>query len=353
MDFTILAAQLAVSAASVAAAVFIPPPFGFIVSTAISLVGNMLVQGLSGSIDPLSMVTTIATSAIAGLKELDVFTKIGKSIGEALPKFTANFNKITMNFKRLTETINSKIANSAPNKLIAKAVEKWGGSSSDTLFEDSKLIMKKSAELETFGEVRTDKKIISTKFNPDPTSWVQCAHFEETKFINRNNILGTLTIFYYENNGSRLFERKNQQLNGNNQLVAISIKNARYKNEYVSGICRAKSWGAYYMRQWMIGKPGRGADGINTAFWFGDAWRVDKKLKNLVNQYKNLDKTAMNYSVRVAEKFIGKTKIGTKLLSYKDVYIKAESAFKSVKSGNLEFLKSHLKKFKDKMTEKK
>ena len=170
MDYTILAAQLAVSAASVAAAVFIPPPFGFIVSTAISLVGNMMVQGLSGSIDPLSMITTIASAAIAGLKELDVFTKIGKSIGEALPKFTENFNKITMNFKRLTETINSKIANSAPNKLIAKAVEKWGGSSSDTLFEDNKLIMKKSAELETFGEVRTDKKIISTKFNPDPTS---------------------------------------------------------------------------------------------------------------------------------------------------------------------------------------
>ncbi len=101
--------------------------------------------------------------------------------------------------------------------------------------------MKKQSELETLGQVRTDKKINSTTFNKDTTSWIQCAHFEETKFIDRNNIHGTLTIMYYVNNDSRLGLRKHPELNGNEQLRSISIPNCRYKNDYVSGICRAKS----------------------------------------------------------------------------------------------------------------
>lgn len=353
MDYTILAAQLAVSATAIAAVVFIPPPFGWIVSTAINLTANITISAITGNVDVLSLISSIAGAAFTGIKEFELLGKISSNIGNSISNSTKlALNKITMNFKRITDSINSKIANIAPDKLIAKAVQKWGGSISDTFIEDNKTIMQKSAELEQFGEVRTDKKIISTKFNSDATSWIQCAHFEETKFINRNNILGTLTIFYYQNNGSRLFERKNQELNGNNNLIAISIKNARYKNDYVSGICRAKSWGAYYMRQWMIGKPGRGEAGINTAFWFGDSWRVDKKLKNLVNQYKNLDKVALNYSSKIAEKFVGKTKIGTKLLKYKDVFTKTQSAYQNIKSGNVNFLKSHLKKFKKKMEKK-
>lgn len=347
MNYGILAAQLAVSAAAIAASIFIPPPFGFIVSTAISLAGGLAIQAATGDWSVASIIMTIAGSAVSVLKEIGTIGKIGATIGQSIatnaPKLATTINKISMNFKKITDSINKTINSIAPDKVIAKAVEKWGGSSSDTLFEDTKLIMQKSSELESFGQVRTDKKINSTKFNPDKTSWIQCAHFEETKFINRNSILGTLTIFYYQNNGSRLNQRKNPALNGNNQLVAVSIQNARYKNEYVSGICKAKSWGAYYMRTWMIGKPGRGPEGINTSIWFGTSWRVDKKLKNLLNQYKNLDKVAINYSIKTAEKFIGKTKIGTKLMSYRDVYFKASN---DLKSGKLNFLKSHLKKWK-------
>lgn len=346
-NYAVLAAQLAVSAASIAASVFLPPPFGQIVGLAISLVGDLTIQAVSGDWSPFSTVATIAGAALSAFGGV---AKLGKQLGQFIsktaPKLAGAISKVTMNIQKITNAISKRLSSLAPDKIIGKALAKWSGKNSTDFLEDNKLILKKSTEMEAFGQVRTEKRINSTKFNPDKTSWIQAAHFEETKFINRNNIIGILTIFYYINNDSRLGRRKNPQLNGNMELRAISIPNARYKNEYVSGICKAKSWGAYYMRTWMIGKPGRGPEGINTAFWFGSEWRVDKKIKNLLNSYKNIDKALLNYSAKTAEKFISKTKIGTKLLSFKDVYNKTKQAASNIKSGNVNFMKKHFMKWK-------
>lgn len=353
-NFAILAAQLASSAAAIAASVFIPPPFGVLIGAAISLATNLAIQAITGDWSWESSLMTVLSAGVSVAKTTGAFKSlaqtIGQSVGKLAPNLALKVNKFTMNLKRVGDAINSKLNQIAPDKVIEKALKKWNGNATNSQLQDSQLIMQKSAELETFGEVRTDKKINSTKMNPNQESWVKCATFEETKFINRNNILGKLTIFYYQNNGSRLGQRMDPKLNGNTNLVAITIPNARYKNEYVSGICRAKSWGAYYMRTWMIGKPGRGPTGINTAVFFGSSWRIDKKLKNLFFSYKNWDKALENYSANVAKKFLGKTQIGTKLMSYKDVYTKATSATTQVKNGRLNFMKPYLKKLKAKGT---
>ena len=343
----ILAAQLAASAAAIAAAIFIPPPFGQIVAAAIEATTSLAIDAVNGSFNnAIGATTAVAMAAISAIPGSSIGASAGKAISKVAPGMSKTINKITINLEKFTTKINNSISKVAPDKLIEKAANKWSGSNKTNKLEDAQLIMKKSNELETDGQIRTDKKINSTTFNRDQTSWIKCAHFEETKFINRNNIIGKLTIMYYQNNGSRLMQRKNQTLNGNVNLVAITINNARYKNDYVSGICRAKSWGSYYMRTWMIGKPGRGLIGINTAFWFGDSWRVDKKVMNLINQYKNIDKALLNYSEKTALNFMSKTKIGTKLMSYGDVYKKTSTTISQLKSGNASVLKTVLKKYK-------
>lgn len=353
-NFATLAAQLAVSAASIAASVFLPPPFGILISTAIGLTGNLAIQGATGDWSLESTLMSVLGAGVSVAKSTGAFKSLAKTVGDAIgkasPKLALQINKFSINLKRIGDSINAKLNQIAPDQVIEKALKKWNGNASNTQLQDAQTIMQKTAELETFGEVRTDKKINSTKFNPNSLSWIKCATFEETKFINRNNIIGNLTIIYYLNNGSRLGLRKNSKLNGNNNVIAITVPNARYKNEYVSGICKAKSWGRYYMRTWMIGKPGRGPGGINTAIFFGNSWRVDKKLKNLLSSYKNIDSYLMNYSGKVAKKFLGKTQIGTKLMSYKDVYTKATSATTQVKNGRLNFMKPYLKKLKAKGT---
>ena len=345
----ILAAQLAASAAAIAAAIFIPPPFGQIIAAAIEATTSLILDAINGSFDnAIGATTAVAMAAISAIPGTGAGAAASKAIGKVAPNATKTINRITINVEKFTKKINNAIDKVAPDKLIEKAASKWAGNNKTTKLEDAQLIMKKQNELETNGQVRTEKKINSTTFNKDQTSWIKCAHFEETRFIDRNNILGNLTIMYYQNNDSRLMRRKDLSLNGNFNLVAIKIPNCRYKNDYVSGICRAKSWGSYYMRTWMIGKPGRGIEGLNTAFWFGSSWRVDKKLISLANQYQNLDKVLLNYSQDTAMKFLGKTKIGTKLLSYHDVYTKTKTTTNQLKSGNATVLKSVFKKYKNK-----
>lgn len=351
-DWGVLVAQLAVSTAAIAASIFIPPPFGILIGAAIELTGSLAIQAVTGDWSVQSIMMSILGSGVSVLNATGTFAKVGQKLAafgqKVAPKLTGAVNKFALNFEKVTKAINQKIASFAPDKIIEKAMNKWTGGAIDSTFEDNKLIFQKHAELETFGQVRTEKTINSIKYNPNPTSWIKSAHFVETKFIDRNNIIGVLTIFYYKNNDSRLGRRKHDLFNGNQEIVAISIPNSRYKNDYVSGICRAKSWGSYYMRTWMLGKPGRGPEGINTSIFFGSEWRVDKRLKALFNQYKNIDKALINYSKKTAIKFFGKTKIGTKLLSYKDVFNKTKTAYNQVKNSKAEFLKPYLKRLKNK-----
>lgn len=351
MDFAslgILAAQLAVSAASIAASIFIPPPFGLIISAAIEGAMSLAIDAATGGLDFLGAVNSIGSAALSFVPFGNVASTAGKLLAKQAPKLANTINKVTMNIEKITKAINKRIESLAPDKLLERAASKLNNNLKTTKLQDEQLILKKQMELETYGEQKDtrEKKINSITYNKDEKSWIKAAHFLETKFIDRNNIQGDLTIIYYQNNDSRLGNRVRQELNGNNNLVKVTIHNARYKNDYVSGICRAKSWGAYYMRTWMIGKPGRAEVGINTAIFFGDEWRVDKKLQNLVNQYKNIDDHLINFSTEVAEKFIGKTKIGTKLLSYRDVYTKTQSTMNQLKSGNASALKPWLKKLK-------
>ncbi len=348
-DIGILAAQIACSAAAIAAAIFIPPPIGQIVALGIEIVSDAAIAMAEAATgDQIGALTSVLFGAISYIPGSSVAAAAGKVAAKTSGKAaTKTINKVALNLEKYTAKLSAKIDNMAPDKVIDRALAKWNKQSDKTtLFQDNQLIMKKQMELETEGQVRTEKKISSTTFNKDSSSWIKCAHFEEERFIDKNNIIGTLTIFYYVNNGSRLGLRKRKELNGNSAVVAIPIPNCRYKNDYVSGICRAGSWGAYYMRTWMTGKPGRGHEGINTAFWFGSEWRVDKKLSMLLNKYQHLDGVLKNYSAKTAEKFIGKTKIGTKLLSFKDVYTKANTAKNQVLSGKADFIKPYLKKMK-------
>lgn len=340
-----MAAQLAATTVAVAAAIFIPPPFGSIVSAAITLITNSSIQAINGKFDIVSTLMTIASAAAGAVP----FGSLANKILERTPDLASGVQKIAMNLEKITKKINSTIKEFTPDALLDRALKKWTGEQETSFVDDIKLIFQKDNELKTFGEIRTQNKISSVKINPDTTSWIQAAHFNETRFINKNNIIGDLTIFYYKNNGSRLNQRKNPMLNGNNNLVAITINGARYKNEYVSGICRAKSWGAYYMRTWMIGKPGSSDKGINTAIFFGSEWRVDLKLKSLIKQYATLDQQVLNFSEKVATQFLKKSKIGSKLLSFGDVYKKTTATINQVKGGNASNLvKPLFKKMKKK-----
>ncbi len=349
-DYGILAAQLAVSAASIAVSIFIPPPIGTLIAAAMELTAGAIfgaVQASEGdAISALSAVAMGAVSAIpfGELAKSGKFAEFGAKVSEKFPNASKALNKAVMNVEKLTSKLNAKLDMVAPDKLLAKVAKSWSKAEDDaTRFEDAQLIMKKQTELETYGEIRETKKINSTTFNKDNESWIKCANFQETKFIDRNNIIGNLTIIYYVNNDSRLGRRIHTELNGNDSFIAVTIPNCRYKNDYVSGICRAKSWGSYYMRTWMIGKPGRSEEkGINTAILFGSEWRVDKKLKSILNQYKNWDKTLVNFSDKTAKKFLGKTKIGTKLLSYGDVYTKTTA----LQKGNASIIRKPLSKLK-------
>ncbi len=349
-DYGILAAQLAVSAASIAVSIFVPPPFGSLIAAAMEITAGVIFGAMEASDgDAISALSAVAMGAISAipfgeLAKSGKIAELGSKAAEKFPNASKMLNNAVMNVEKLTSKLNSKLDMVAPDKLLAKASQAWSKAEDDaTRFQDAQIIMKKQTELEQFGQVREEKKINSTTFNKDTTSWIKCANFQETRFIDRNNILGTLTIIYYVNNDSRLGLRKHIELNGNEAFIAISIPNCRYKNDYVSGICRAKSWGSYYMRTWMSGKPGRSEDkGINTAIFFGSEWRVDKRIKSILNQYKNWDKTLVNFSDKTAKKFLGKTKIGTKLLSFGDVYTKTSA----LQRGDASIIKKPLQKLK-------
>lgn len=348
LEIGLLVAQVAVDAAAIALSVF---TFGLAAPVA---------SALSTGFHALSAVMpTIATLAQGNMSATAILSSVGSGLISAFPggsavsaankaatKAVSTLQKTAPKIAKAVNTINKKLNqvnkfldSITPDALLDKVTNKLVKTTNkQTLVEDAQIIARKEAELKTFGEVRTDKKISSTTYNKDTRSWIKMAHFEETKFINHNNIIGTLTIFYYLDNDSRLWQRK-RVANGNEALRAVQIPECRYKNEYVSGICRAKSWGAYYMRTWMIGKPGR-APGINTLIFFGGQWRVDKKIKNLMNSWLNVDKALINHSEKVAKHFIGKTKIGTKLLSFHDAYNKTTSLL----GGNTKVLNPYLKK---------
>ncbi len=348
-EFGILAAQLSVSAVSIAVSIFVPPPFGTIIAAAIEIASGLIFGAIEASEgDAISTLTAVAMGAISAIP-FGKFAKSGKfaefnaKVGKAFPNATNKINNAVANVEKITQKINQKLDMVAPDKLLAKAASAWSKAEEDaTRLQDAQIIMKKQTELESFGEVREQKKINSTTFNKDATSWVKCANFQETKFIDRNNIIGNLTIIYYENNDSRLGNRVYAE-NGNMNVIAVTIPNCRYKNDYVSGICRSKSWGSYYMRTWMIGKPGTAEEkGINTSIFFGSEWRIDKRLRSVVNQYKHLDKVLVNFSGKTAQKFMHKTKIGTKLLSFGDVYKKTSA----LQKGDASILKKPLEKLK-------
>ena len=351
IDIAFLAATIAVDAASIALSVFtfgLATPVASALSTAFHSISALLptVQTLaSGDLSPTAILSSIGAGIISAIPGGgSTIASIGnKAITKAISTFEKQAPKISKALKLMhnkVNRINNFIDSITPDALLDKATSKLVKSTNkQTLVEDAQIIARKEAELKTYGEVRTDKKINSTTYNKDNNSWVKMAHFEETKFYNRNYIIGTLTIFYFLDNDSRLGNRKFVP-NGNEALRAIQIPNARYKNEYVSGICRAKSWGAYYMRTWMIGKPGR-SPGINTLIFFGGEWRVDQKIKNLINSWMGLDESLLiNHSEKIAKHFLGKTKIGTKLLSFHDAFNKTTSLL----GGNTKVLNPYLKK---------
>lgn len=348
LEIGLLVAQIAVDAAAIALSVF---TFGLAapVASAMSMGFHALSASLptiatlaTGNLSPTAILSSIGSGIISAIPGGSVASAANKAATKAvstLQKTAPKIAKAVNLFNKKLNTVNKFLDSITPDALLDKATSKLVKTTNkQTLVEDAQIIARKEAELKTFGEVRTDKKISSTTYNKNTSSWIKMAHFEETKFVNRNNIIGTLTIFYYLDNDSRLYKRKRVD-NGNESLRAVQIRDCRYKNEYVSGICRAKSWGAYYMRTWMIGKPGR-APGINTLIFFGGQWRVDKKIKNLMNSWLNADKALINHSEKVAKYFLGKTKIGTKLLSFNDAYNKTTSLL----GGNTKVLNPYLKK---------
>lgn len=348
LDIGMLVAQVVVDAAAIALSIFtfgLAAPVASAMSVgfhSLSAVLPTIATLAAGDLSPTAILSSIGSGIMSAIPGGSVASAANKAATKAASYSTKYAPKISkaVNFlnNKLTK-INKFLDNITPDALLDKATSKLVKTTNkQTLIEDAQIIARKEAELKSYGEVRTDKKINSTTHNKDSSSWIKMAHFEETKFIDRNNIQGILTIFYYLDNDSRLGKRK-RVANGNEQLRAIQIPGARYKNDYVSGICRAKSWGSYYMRTWMIGKPGR-APGINTLIFFGGQWRVDKKIKNLMNSWLNADKVLINHSEKVAKHFIGKTKIGTKLLSFGDAYTKTTSLL----GGNTKVLNPYLKK---------
>lgn len=173
LDIGILAAQIACSAAAIAAAIFIPPPFGFIVSAAIECTEAAIEAGIYASQgDQTGALTAVMMGAISAIPAgsvakaaSDVIAKSGVKIGGK----TAS--KVAINLEKYTAKFSKAIDNFAPDKVIDRALAKWNATSDKTsIFQDNQLIMKKQTELETLGEVRTEKKINSTTFNKDTTS---------------------------------------------------------------------------------------------------------------------------------------------------------------------------------------
>ncbi len=360
LEIGFLAASIAVDAASIALSIFsfgMATPIAAAISTGVHVVSGALplVETLAkskGNLTNAELLSSVGTALINSIPFGSLASVANKASTKVFNHFSKEFaikaNRFFKSVSNKLNKVNQVLDNLSPNTWISKGVVKLTDNfNKQSLLEDAQLIARKTSEQEVYGEVRTDKKINSITYNKNKESWVQSAHFEETKFIDRNNIIGTLTIFYYLNNWSRLNLLKNPALNGNNELRAIRIPDCRYKNDYVSGICSAKSWGSYYMRTWMIGKPDN-RPGLNTLIFFGGEWRVDKKIKNLINEYWHPQELLKNHSEKVAKYFIGKTKVGSYLLAANDAYKKT----KGLMGGNIKMMTPYLKKGMKKIRQK-
>lgn len=357
-DIGLMAANIATSAAITAVYLFVPPPASNIIAMALGqtmMIAELSVIGGMGQMNDLVGVA----SAIGGgiLSSIPggagaVMTKASAQLSKVSANVAANSTKISNALKKVVDfnvKISKKISNASPSAMLDKTFEKLTKTKVDTNLADNKLILKKEAEIKQYGEVRTKDKINSMKVNPEQRSPIKCVTFVETKFINRNEIKGNLTFYIYKNNDSRLGNRVHS-LNGNESLYTVVIPDARYKNEYVSGICRAQSWMSYYMKHWMLGQPGRGKNSINTGILFGQNYRLDLKLKSLAKQWKNLGGESIKWSQGQAKNYLGKNKYGSYLFESGDVFKKGMSLKQGdltwIKSESNKFIKSGLKKWK-------
>lgn len=176
-DFGILAAQLAVSAASIAVSIFIPPPFGSIIAAAMEITTGLIIGAIEASEgDAISALSAVAMGAISAipfgqLAKSGKIAELGSKAAEKFPNAAKALNAAVMNVEKLTAKINQKLDMVAPDKLLAKAAKAWSKADDDaTRLQDAQIIMKKQTELEQFGEVREQKKINSTTFNKDTNS---------------------------------------------------------------------------------------------------------------------------------------------------------------------------------------
>lgn len=356
MDLSVLASaamSLGNTTAIIAAQIFLPPPFGQIVAAALGITFGLAdiaaTSGIKGFHDAWGVTSAVMngiTSAVPGMNVVSVGKKALQTAAvSGATKLSKSSAGILESIANYTKKINNVIKSSAPDAAMEKIYSKMNGFLNATKngskaivdLEDLQLIMRKEAELQMFGEVRTQNKINSVKENPKNRSPIKAIMFNETKFIDRNNILGTMSFVMWADNDSRLNNRVNVP-NGNNQLKILSFNNLRYKNDYVSGACRAKSWMSYYMRHYMLGKPGRknGDFKINTAILFGVDFRVDKKLAKLISSWKNVDKKALDFaknkaidfSFSQAKPFLNKSKVGSFLFDKKRQIFKSSKIFK-------------------------
>ena len=180
LDIGLLVAQVAVDAAAIALSIF---SFGLAAPVAsamsigfhtISAVMPTLATLATGDMSTTAILSSIGGGLISAIPGGSLAsaankaaTKAATTLGKTAPKISKAIN--LMNKK--IGAVNKFLDDITPDALLDKATSKLVKTTNkQTLLDDAQTIARKEAELKTFGEVRTDKKISSTTHNKDQSS---------------------------------------------------------------------------------------------------------------------------------------------------------------------------------------
>lgn len=341
---TTIAFEVGVIAVSTIASFLLPGIGGLVVSGAIQMLGDLGLEFVGGGLP--SDLTWYIVEFLAVFGPFFQEFKNSKwlaNILKPLEKATAKAEKV---LQKIDDALFEGI------EFLKKQTEKQFANRASGLTQDLenevKVVEKQELAREQLGNgVRVKKKIVS--FTPNTRSkdsWIAGIGFVEKIRLGPRDIRGDLIVTYYTNNTNRVgfalrpIEKivlgrtsagevasggknnkdryrsvKREVKHSGTRIRKVVFKNAKYYSDYL-GFCKAKSWGGYYMRRWMVGVPGA-QTGINAFILFGSIWRVKSKLNSLYGDSKELIFNSKGYFSAKAKEYFGMTQFGSK---YNKVY---------------------------------
>lgn len=336
---TTIAFEVGVIAVSTIASFLLPGLGGLLVSGAIQILGDLGLEFLAGGLpNDITWYLVEFLSVFGPFFQEFKNTKWLSSVLKPLEKATAKAERV---LQKIDDALFEGIE-FLKHKTEKQLANRASGLSQD-LENEIKVIEKQEITREKLGDgVRVKKKIISfTPNTRDKNSWIAGVGFVEKARFGPRDIRGDLVVTYYTNNANRVgFARKpiekivlgrtsagevasggknnksryrtvsREIKHSGTRVRKVVFKNAKYYSDYL-GFCKAKSWGGYYMRRWMVGVPGA-KQGTNAFILFGSIWRVKSKLNSLYGDANDLLFNPKGYFSAKAKEYFGTTQFGSK-----------------------------------------